>query len=64
MIFNQNANPTKSSNTLKQFAGVFDQFVGLAPKGLIPKVKIFLSVRMASHFNEEARLTQSQDLTI
>ena len=37
------ANPTKSSNKLKQFVGslptnflsVFDDFVGLAPKGLI-----------------------------
>ena len=44
------ANPTKWSNTLKQFVGklptnclsVFDHFVGLALKGLNAVLKIFL----------------------
>ena len=44
------ANPTKWSNTLKQFVGylskncisMFDHFVGLTLKGLIPSKKSFL----------------------
>ena len=43
-------NPTKWSNTLRQFVGylsknclsVFDHFVGLALKGFIPSKKSFL----------------------
>ena len=51
------ANPTKWSNTLKQFVGnlptnclsVFDHFVGLALKGL--KISVFLTISWSQDKN-------------